>query len=91
MSPFEAFVFGSLGSVLVEVVNVLTCFQRGKIPTRYYKPVFWLVRFFLVIGAGIIALAHDVQTKILAVHLGVATPLILQAFAKSNPNDAVEE
>lgn len=83
MSPVEAFIFGALGSLLVEVVSILGYFNKGQFPTRYGKAWFWLARAVLVMGAGLIALAHDVQTKILAIHLGVATPLILQAFARS--------
>jgi len=87
MTGLEAFAFGAAGSLLVEVVNVLTCFQKGKIPQRYSKVMFWVVRVLLVVGAGVIAVAHEVQTKILAIHLGVATPLILQAFARTPPNE----
>ncbi len=87
MTAVEAFIFGALGSVLVEVVSILSYFNKGKFPTRYRKAWFWFARAILVVGAGTIALAHDVQTKILAIHLGVATPLILQAFAKNAPTD----
>lgn len=88
MPAWEAFLFGAIGSLLVEVNNILTYFHKGQqFPNRYFKPSFWFTRAVLVIGAGMIALAHDVQTKILAVHLGVATPLILQAFAKSPPTE----
>jgi hypothetical protein len=85
MTPWQAFLFGALGSVFVEVVNVLGYFQSGQFPDRYSSKWFWLTRLGLVVGAGVIALAHDVQTKVLAIHLGVATPLILQAFSRGPP------
>jgi hypothetical protein len=91
MSAFDAFVFGALGSAMVEIVSILSCFQRGKFPRRYFKIWFWVTRLLLVISAGIIALAHDVPTKILAIHLGIATPLILQAFAKGPLADEAVE
>jgi hypothetical protein len=85
MSAFHAFAFGALGSILVEIINILAYFQRGRFPERYQKALYWLTRAALAMGAGMIALAHDVQTKVLAIHLGVATPLILQALARTPP------
>jgi len=80
ISPIEAFLFGALGSVLIELIDILAYFRRGALPDRYHRILFWVSRIGLVAGSGFIAYAHDVQTKILAVHLGVATPLIVQAF-----------
>jgi hypothetical protein len=90
MTAFGAFVFGALGSMLVEVVKVLGYFQRGRFPDRYSSKLFWVTRAALVLGAGVIALAHEVQTKVLAIHLGVATPLILQALARTPPPEQDE-
>lgn len=85
ISPLEAFLFGAAGSSLIELIDILAYYRRGRLPERYHKVPFWVSRVALVIGSGIIAYAHDVQTKILAVHLGAATPLILQAFKAAAP------
>lgn len=81
ISPFEAFVFGAVGSGLIELVDILAYYRRGPLPDRYYKLPFWISRVGLVVGSSIIAYAHDVQTKI----LGAAMPLILQAFKGTAP------
>lgn len=85
LSPLEAFICGASGSVLIEVLDILAYYRRGTLPERYQKIPFWISRIALVLGSGFIAYAHDVQTKILAVHLGAATPLIVQAFKGAAP------
>lgn len=92
MPPFETFIWGFVGSAMVEIVNVYGYFNNGEpsLPPRYLKPAFWVVRFLLAVTAGGLALAYGIQKPILAINIGAATPLIVQALAKSTPDDIAE-
>jgi hypothetical protein len=56
MSPLEVFFWGFAGSVAVEVVALLRYYETEKrrLPPRYHKKMFWVLRFLLaVIGGGL--------------------------------------
>lgn len=87
MDPIETFLWGVGGSVAVEAVSLYnyTNSRSGLLPKRYKRVAFWMVRMLLAIVAGGLALAYAVQTPIVAIHIGAATPLILQTLARTAP------
>ena len=74
---------GFLGSLSVELIFLLQHFQsETPLPSRYSKPLFWIVRTLLAVVAGGLALAYDIDKPLLAINIGAATPLIIRAFAE---------
>jgi hypothetical protein len=84
MHPLETFVWGFLGSAAVELMNLFGFYNsgRGRLPGRYRKAGFWVTRFVLALIAGAIALAYEIDQRILAFNIGAATPLIISFMAK---------
>jgi hypothetical protein len=84
-SHLHMFLWGFGGSAAVEVLRVVIAFERGKIPQRYKRPGFWFVRLLLGFFAGLLVIAYGIESKILAMHIGAATPAIIQNFAAKAP------
>jgi len=83
MSPLEVFAWGFGGSIAVEIVTLFNALhQRPQLPARYHSLAFWVVRLLVAVVAGGLALAYEIQTPILAINVGAATPLIIQALAR---------
>jgi hypothetical protein len=85
MAWWSIFLFGLAGSAAVETLRVVIAYERGRIPARYKKWGFWSVRSLLGAFAGLLAVAYDVQSGILAMHIGAATPAIIENFATKPP------
>jgi hypothetical protein len=86
--PWRIFLWGLLGSVAVEVVRLIAIYEAGKaLPARYRKRGFWIVRTLLALAGGGLAVAYDVQSPILAVHIGASTPIIVETFARRPPGE----
>jgi hypothetical protein len=84
---FEQFLWGFVGSLTVEVVRIHGYLSTaGRLPLRYRRPMFWVVRLLLAMTAGGLAIAYGIETPVLALHVGAATPLIVQALAKNFGN-----
>ena len=91
MTDTEAFFWGVGGSVAVEVVAVLQFFSasRVRLPERYRRLGFWIARLALAVIAGGLAVAYDIDKRILAANIGAATPALIMTFASGfNPPDA---
>jgi hypothetical protein len=86
LSIYWVFLCGFLGSCSVEVVNLYHAYSEGRgkyvLPARYRRTGFWIVRFLLALIAGGLAVAYDIDKPLLAVNIGAATPLIIQALGK---------
>jgi hypothetical protein len=65
---------------IYQVSNVSNSKMR-VLPERYRRPGFWVVRFILALLAGGLAVAHAIDKPLLAINIGAATPLIIQALA----------
>jgi hypothetical protein len=76
--------WGFLGSAAVELMNLFGFYtsRRGRLPHRYRKVGFWITRFVLALVAGAIAVAYEIDQRILAFNIGAATPLIITFMAK---------
>lgn len=79
----EQFLWGFLGSLAVEIVQIhFLLGSSRKLPLRYSNPNYWVARLLLALTAGSLAVAYDIKTPVLALHVGAATPLIIQALAR---------
>jgi CBS-domain-containing membrane protein len=88
MTPKERFIWGFCGSVAVEVITLYQVYHSHPmvVPQRYRRKGFWVVRFFLSIVAGGLALAYDIDKPLLALNIGASAPLIFQALAQGYKN-----
>lgn len=83
----QQFLWGFVGSLAVEIVKIhLVLGASRRLPLRYSKPEYWIARFLLALTAGGLAVAYDIKTPVLALHVGAATPLIVQALAQNLGN-----
>ena len=84
MHPLETMLWGFLGSAAVELMNLFGFYtsRRDRLPSRYRKAGFWVTRFVLALVAGALAVAYEIDQRILAFNIGAATPLIITFMAK---------
>ena len=84
MHPLETMLWGFLGSSAVELINLFGYYtsRQGRLPGRYRKVGFWVTRFVLALIAGALAVAYEIDQRILAFNIGAATPLIITFMAK---------
>lgn len=87
MTILQQFLWGFVGSLAVEIVKIhFVLGASRRLPLRYSKPMFWIARLLLAVTAGGLAVAYDIKTPVLALHVGAATPLIVQALAQNLGN-----
>lgn len=88
MSGANMFLWGFVGSLAIEIVRVNSCIQRSpkKLPLRYHLWKFYFVRLLLAFVGGVVALAYQIQSPLLALHIGAATPLIVGTFSRNLDN-----
>ncbi len=91
MLPREAFLWGFVGSIGIEVVVAYQAIStnQGRLPVRFKRIPYIVVRLLLGMMAGGLAVAYQTQGPLLAVHVGAATPLILQTFARVIPGGRI--
>jgi hypothetical protein len=89
MTELQKFSYGFAGSVAIEVVKLYHLYEsadsKGRkraLPPRYRRVGFWIVRLLLATIAGGLAIAYEIDRPLLAINIGVATPLILQALGQ---------
>jgi len=89
MMVYEKFLYGFAGSFAIEIVTLYQIYtvaletkRKHILPNRYRRAGFWIVRFMLAIIAGGLAVAYEITTPLLAINVGAATPLILQALGR---------
>jgi hypothetical protein len=88
MNLIEAFIWGFVGSVAVEVIAIIQFYTsaNSNLPERYSQFAFYVVRFLLALIGGGLAVAYNIDNPILAINIGAATPLIIQTFAQNPPS-----
>ena len=84
MTSAMIFGWGMLGSVAVPIVQAALDYD-GQIAPKHRDIVFHVLQVLLAVVAGGLAVAHAAGTPLLALHIGAATPLIVQGFAKREP------
>ena len=84
MTISEQFFWGLVGSLAVEIVKIHWLYGTARrLPLRYRDPVYWIARTLLALTGGGLAVAYRIETPVLALHLGAATPLIVRALAQN--------
>ena len=93
MSDTAAFVFGTLGGLLINVVRLaeLAAIPRIERPPTFSDPL-WVFQFFaLPIVGGILAFVYQTDgvalKPLLAVNIGVSAPLVLKTLAAAVPRE----
>jgi hypothetical protein len=77
------FGLGFFGSWAAEVIVIYGIYQReAPFPNRYKKFGYWSIRFLVAVIAGGLAVSYKLTEPLPAIHVGVATPLIIQAFSR---------
>jgi hypothetical protein len=85
----RVFLCGVFGSVIVEAMTILQCYQKpGGFPKRYSKKGFWAVRTVVAVAGGVLAMLYDTTNLLLAAHVGASTPLIISTMEKTLPDDS---
>ena len=81
----SVFLWAAFGSLAAEAINACQAYQAksGRLPARYRKLGFWIVRVLVAGVAGGLAVAYGVDKAILAFYVGAACPLIIQKLANS--------
>jgi hypothetical protein len=84
MTTLETFGWGFLGSAAVEVVTLVALYSspRRRLPARYHRTGFWVTRAILAALAGLLAVAYEIDKRILAFNVGAATPLLITFMAR---------
>ena len=85
-SATEVFLVGTLGGVLLELVHWWNLRRRNPRFPRYAKSAFyWVVTLLMaVVGGALSVFYFGAQAEaIIALHVGVSAPLILQKLATS--------
>jgi hypothetical protein len=87
VTPLEAFIFGFGGSLAVEVVAIIKHYETDadELPRRYKRISFYVTRVLLAVMGGGLAIAYEAGGKLLAIHIGAATPLILRTLGEATP------
>ena len=84
MTILQQFLWGFVGSLAVEIVKLhFVLGTSRRVPLRYSRPIYWIARVLLALTAGGLAVAYAIETPVLALHVGAATPLIVQALAQN--------
>jgi hypothetical protein len=94
MSTEAQFVWGFAGSLATEVITLYQLYmstnfddpQARVLPARYRKVGFWIVRTVVAIMAGGLAVVYGINNPLLAINVGAATPLIIQALGQGLKN-----
>ena len=66
---------------MITIYNALQT-DKPNLPYRYKMPVFWVIRFMLALFAGSLAIGYEITKPLLALNIGAATPLLLQAMTR---------
>jgi len=92
MRGLYQFVWGFLGSLAVELVDVNDLFhsERVTIPERYKSIAYGFVRLGLAVVGGLLAIACGTQTPYAAMATGAAAPLVIRALrsGKDSPGSS---
>jgi hypothetical protein len=95
MNAFETFLWGLLGALAMELVGIYRLYKVGKpMPPRYGSILFWLIRGWVMVCGGAVAVGYSLSgltiSSLLAVNLGATTPLLLAELVQLAPEPESE-
>src|SRR5262245_17500923 len=80
------FLWAFLGTLATQFVQITGAYERGRsLPARFRKTGFWIAQGVVAAVGGALAIAYGVVNPVLALHIGAATPLIVQTLAQKLP------
>lgn len=91
MSTEDAFLYGIVGGALPEILAMynLRHMDKGKKPAWLTSIYYWLVTLVMVLlGGATVVLYQKIGINVnafMAVHLGIATPLLISTATKEKP------
>lgn len=79
----QVFLAGTTGGCLLELVHWYAIRREQKLPDFAKRPLYWIVSALMAIaGGGLAVLYFGARAEgIVALHVGLSTPLILQKLA----------
>ena len=91
MTVYEAALYGIAGGVLPEILALynLRHTKKGEKPAWLTSPFYWMVTIIMVLlGGATVVLYQKIGINVnefMAVHLGIATPLLISTATKEKP------
>jgi hypothetical protein len=84
---YAIFGTGCAGGVLAELLHWWNLRESPQLPVYSKSPLYWIVTVAMVLAGGFVAWMYFGASAeaIIAVHVGVSTPLILQKLVTSVP------
>ncbi len=83
-SMLTVFVVGALGGALLELVHWWNLRRRNaRFPNYAKSPFYWCVTILMALAGGAVAVFYfgEQAEAMVALHVGISTPLILQKLA----------
>ena len=75
---------GFLGSLFVEIAVCVrvAAIDDGKVPVRYTRFGYLVMRILLALGGGTLAVVFDAHNALTAFYLGASAPIVLDKLAQ---------
>lgn len=70
------FLASFLGSLGVELADLIRAYQRGTLPAYFRKAGYWRVRVLFALVAGLLPITFGVKDTIHAFDIGVFAPIL---------------
>ena len=75
--------YAMVGSLLAECVAARNFLCRNqKLPARYRRVSFYIVRATIALGAGVLPVVFNVETASTAFALGIGAPLVINQISR---------
>jgi hypothetical protein len=75
-----SFLWAAGGSFAIEIIslhNEIRAERPAGLPKYYSSPLFWVVRAFVMVIAGGLAIAESASTPLIAINIGASAPAIV--------------
>jgi len=79
-TALQVFLTGTVGGIILELFHWYGLRREGKLPKYLHSPFYWGISFAMALVGGFLAWIYfgSRAEGILALHVGLSTPLILQ-------------
>lgn len=83
VTPLQVFGVGFAGGFLLELLHWYALRKERRMPAYAKNPIYWIVTALMAVSGGGLAVIYfgDRAEAILALHVGISTPLILQKLS----------
>jgi hypothetical protein len=79
-SSLQVFLAGAAGGIILELLHWYGLRREGTLPDYTYSPFYWIVSVVMALAGGALAWIYfgSRADGVLALHVGLSTPLLLQ-------------